>query len=221
MTINKPEVVGVESVRRRRVYGVGVNDADYVTANCEYYERWASMLRRTSKPYIKRHPSYQGVSVCDEWLVFSTFKKWVKSQEALYGKEQIDARHLDKDILVPGNKIYSPENCCFVLQSTNKLFTNRAVARGDLPIGVTRYLRSGKWSGLYRSEINIDGKKRKLGYFRCPQEAHMAWIKAKGEQARVASMREPDPRVKAALLAFFEKSTASSAKMQGSTNDSP
>lgn len=216
MTTNKPEVVGVENMRIRRVHGVGINDADYVTANCEYYERWASMLRRTSKPHIKRHPSYQGVSVCDAWLVFTTFKEWVKRQESLYGKEQIDARHLDKDILKPGNKVYSPENCCFVLQSTNKLFTDRAVARGDLPIGVTRYLRSGKWSGLYRSEINIDGKKRKLGYFRCPQEAHLAWIEAKSEQAIEAATREVDPRVIAALNAFCERSYAINAAMQDS-----
>ena len=32
---------------------------------------------------------------------------------------------LDKDILVKGNKIYSPETCCFVPQDVNILFTKR------------------------------------------------------------------------------------------------
>lgn len=50
---------------------------------------------------------------------------------------------LDKDILVKGNKIYSPETCCFVPQEINNLFTKRKSCRGTLPIGV-KYIKENK-----------------------------------------------------------------------------
>ena len=45
---------------------------------------------------------------------------------------------LDKDILVKGNKIYSPDTCCFVPKEVNTVFTKRQSKRGDYPIGVIK-----------------------------------------------------------------------------------
>ena len=69
------------------VFGVGVNDLgyatrvyEYVTENggkrirkpvfiCKYYEVWKNMLRRCySKKSLESYPSYNGTSVCSEWL---------------------------------------------------------------------------------------------------------------------------------------------------------
>ena len=44
---------------------------------------------------------------------------------------------LDKDILIKGNKIYSPDTCCFVPSEINNLFVGCNKSRGSLPIGVT------------------------------------------------------------------------------------
>lgn len=44
--------------------------------------------------------------------------------------------HLDKDILVAGNKIYSPETCLFVPNRINSLLI-RGVKTGPLPLGVS------------------------------------------------------------------------------------
>ena len=43
---------------------------------------------------------------------------------------------LDKDILIKGNKIYSPQTCIFVPKRINTLFTKRQNDRGELPIGL-------------------------------------------------------------------------------------
>ena len=101
---------------RRLVYGVGTNDAWYMiettaggeTYCCGYYQRWVAMLRRCySKQMHRKFPTYKDCTVCDEWITFSNFRKWMETQD-WQGKE------LDKDILFPGNKHYSPDNCVFV-----------------------------------------------------------------------------------------------------------
>lgn len=96
---------------RELVYGVGVDDLDYPKKKllpngkysfCPYYQRWRGMIRRCySKAQLGKNPNYEGCTVCDEWLTFSNFKSWMEKQD-WEGKE------LDKDLLVRGNKVYSP-----------------------------------------------------------------------------------------------------------------
>jgi len=93
------------------VFGVATSDSSYVTQKtidgvmvvCPFYRKWISMLTRCySKNYQLRHPTYKGCSVSDEWLLFSAFKSWMKKQDW-------DGKQLDKDLLISGNKIYSPD----------------------------------------------------------------------------------------------------------------
>ena len=58
--------------------------------------------------------------------------------------------HLDKDIIVKGNKIYGSEFCSFVPASVNTLFTKGEKQRGILPIGV-----STTKQGKYRSRCSM------------------------------------------------------------------
>ena len=130
------------------VFGVGINDLDYRTQvyeyvtkdggkriqkpvfRCKYYAAWTSMLQRCySKKYLESRPSYIGTSVCREWLSATVFKKWMEEQDW-------QGKCLDKDIVVPGSKLYSPETCAFVLEATNLFVIARDVCRGDYPIGV-------------------------------------------------------------------------------------
>ena len=67
---------------------------------------------------------------------------------------------LDKDVIIKGNKIYSPETCCLVSPQINSLFTKRQNYRGNLPIGVILY------NGKYCAQCNDgNGKSIHLGYF--------------------------------------------------------
>jgi len=69
---------------------------------------WENMKQRCySEIYQKQYPTYKGCYVCDEWLNdYETFKKW-------FYEHYKESFVLDKDILFEGNKIYSPETCCF------------------------------------------------------------------------------------------------------------
>lgn len=60
----------------------------------------------------KNKPTYEGCTVCDEWLYFSNFKKW-------FDENYIEGFQLDKDIIIRGNKVYSPQTCCFVPKEIN------------------------------------------------------------------------------------------------------
>ena len=68
---------------------------------------------------------------------------------------------LDKDILFKGNKVYSPETCCFVPHAINTLFLNGKKNRGGLPLGV----HFDKNKGKYRAEMSFMGEQIKLGTF--------------------------------------------------------
>lgn len=60
--------------------------------------------------YLEKNPQYKGCSICDEWLNDrEAFYNWVAENYYIIDGEQID---LDKDILVKGNKVYSPDTCC-------------------------------------------------------------------------------------------------------------
>ena len=72
---------------RRPVYGVGINNAWYMTqvtiegkkCRCTYYKTWHSMLTRCyNDKHHKKQPRYKDCSVCTDWLLFSNFSAWMK-----------------------------------------------------------------------------------------------------------------------------------------------
>ena len=191
------------------VYGVGVNDLGYrvhvrecVTENggkkiwktvfkCRYYTTWRDMLQRCySEKFLESRPSYIGTSVCSEWLSATAFKKWMEQQDW-------DGKSLDKDIIVRGNKLYSPDTCAFVLPATNNFVTASDASRGDYPIGVSLYKHTGKYRASCKNPFSEEGEY--LGCFLTPEEAHEAWRKRKHELAQLVAARESDMRVVEAL----------------------
>lgn len=141
------------------VCGVGINDADFPVkinhTHIRSYTTWVHMLRRCySEKSLAKRPTYTNCSVCQEWLLFSNFEKW-------FNTNYREGLHLDKDILVEGNKVYSPDTCCFVPQYLNSLFTDSARVRGNLPLGVTLCMTKGQKTPTFRAFCN-DGYKRKI-----------------------------------------------------------
>ena len=100
------------------------------------YKTWNNMLIRCyDKKEKEKHESYYDIcTVCDEWFNFQNFARWYIDNFYEVGTERM---HLDKDILIPGNKLYSPENCLIVPQRINMLFVNRPNNRG-LPNGIIK-----------------------------------------------------------------------------------
>ena len=194
---------------KKLVHGVGVNDLGYRTQvtewvtkdggkrvqkhvfRCTYYTAWENMLKRCySEKFLESNPSYIGTSVCSEWLYASEFKKWMEQQDW-------QGKSLDKDIIAPKSKLYSPETCSFVLQATNKFVTANDARRGDYPLGVCLVKRTGRYSAQCRNPFTE--KNEHLGYFSTPEEAHEAWRKRKHEIAQRVAETESDPRIVEAL----------------------
>lgn len=158
---------------RRMIFGIGVNDSEKAISkknvrNDKDYYLWHGMIQRCyDEKTHKKHPTYNGCTVCDEWLYFSNFKKW-------FDENYVDGYQLDKDILVKGNKIYSPDTCCFVPHEINTLFTKSNAIRGDLPIGVQHYAKE-----RYKTYIKLKGKVTYLGVYDKVGEAFNAYKIAK------------------------------------------
>lgn len=135
------------------------------------YQTWVNMIQRCYSPiYQDRHPTYKECVVDEKWLDFQDFAEWFSSQDYNYAGYQ-----LDKDILMPNNKIYSPDTCCFVPQEINLLLVDCGASRGKYPQGVHFVTRDRK----FQAKLGINGKSKYIGYFDCPKEAHLAYKEAK------------------------------------------
>lgn len=201
---------------KKLVYGVGNNNANYVVVEyeitviggkrrqklvwlCPYYRTWKSMLARCySTKLQERNPTYVGCVVSDEWLTFSVFRAWMTTQD--WKRMQ-----LDKDLLIEGNKIYSPETCVFVSGAVNKFTTDRGAARGEFLIARGEFLIGVCWDNgrnKFKSQCRnpFTKKQEHLGYFNCELEAHEKWAKRKLELAHDLAAIQPDPRVAKALI---------------------
>lgn len=134
------------------------------------YRVWNDMMNRCNAIKKKRkQETYAGCTVCVEWMNFQNFAEW-------YNKNyyEIDGcmMCLDKDILVKGNKVYSPETCCFVPQHINNLFVKGNAIRGNYPIGVGYHKNSKK----FRAYIKMGtGKAKHIGYFNDVESAFKAY----------------------------------------------
>lgn len=195
----KKKATNLSISQRKKMAGGAVNDAWYVTnpntngvrAMCPAYCRWINMLKRAySKKYQLLHPSYIGVTVCDEWLKFSNFADWFYANYK-HGHD------LDKDLKIKGNKLYSPETCLFVDNSINKLIVSCHSESNLYPEGVGLEVKTGK----YRARISIDGERVHLGTFNSMHLASEAYIVAKNNEIkRKASL---NPSISDYLLAHL------------------
>lgn len=126
--------------------------------------------------YHKTKPDYEECTVCDEWLDNKKlFYEWVDHN--FYEIEGESTVELDKDILVPGNKVYSPDTCIFVPKRINDLFVHiHGKKKNGLPTGVTYSEKTGKYQATVRESCkdDEDGKKKtaRLGFFDTAEEAY-------------------------------------------------
>lgn len=163
------------------ILGVGTNSRGKYKSRgkmAKAHTAWYNMLQRTycSKLHAK-YPTYIGCSVAEEWLEYQNFAEWFENHE--YSNCDY---HFDKDLLVPGNKVYAPDRCAFVPRQLNNLLLDSGAARGQYKQGVIFYKNGNR----FRARIRIDGKLKGLGYFDTEQEAYQAYKTAK--EARVKDM---------------------------------
>lgn len=76
------------------------------------YVAWKNMIHRCYNENNKDYKYYgeKGITICDEWKLFSNFEKW-------YDENYIEGYEMDKDF--GGRKVYSPDSCKFVSKEDN------------------------------------------------------------------------------------------------------
>ena len=95
------------SVFGKGYIGLGVYSA---TKDKKAYRIWVRMLQRCySVEYLSKYPTYKGCSVSKEWLNLQTFTSWFYKDS-----NYEDGLHLDKDLKLRGNKVYSAVSCLFI-----------------------------------------------------------------------------------------------------------
>ena len=175
------------------VYGAGIIGIKYPSAtnnkNTKEYKIWFNMMCRCfNKEYMQKYPTYENVSCCKEWLLYENFYEWLHRQENFDKWGDGEDWGLDKDILIKGNKIYSPDTCCLVPMSVNILFIKRDAKRGNLPIGVSRHK-----SGFQASCKNhITGKTKYLGLRSTPEQSFHLYKKYKENIIQQVAQEEYD-----------------------------
>lgn len=113
---------------QRKSYGVGYNSAvrtGYKTKEngkiTKAYDGWKRMIQRCfDAKYKEDHPTYLEVTCIEDWEDYQNFAKWWYSQP-----NHDKGFELDKDLLVIGNKLYSPETCCLLPAEINKTLNTR------------------------------------------------------------------------------------------------
>ena len=200
------------ALKKKLVYGVGIDDTDYVVEKketievngkrkktlvwfCPFHRTWRDMVKRCySTKFQERNPTYIGCSVSEEWKRFSNFRTWMVDQDW-------EGMQLDKDLLVEGNKVYSEETCVFVTIAANNFTTDRGNDRGEWKIGVSWHKGESKF--ISRCSNPFTKKCEHLGYFDSELEAHEAWLRRKLELAKELAEIQTDPRVAKALINLY------------------
>lgn len=140
------------------------------------YETWRDMIRRChSESFQNKNQCYKDASVCEEWYNFQNFGDWYDEN---YYKIDGQKMNLEKDILVKGNKRYSPETCVFVPSCINSVFTKSDKVRGEYMIGVNFHSRDKVFeAGCNDMFLNSGTKKprKHLGRFTSEVDAFLVY----------------------------------------------
>jgi hypothetical protein len=145
----------------------------FTDIDIKIYNIWKKMIERCyCEKTIKKHPTYRGCLVCDEWHSYKIFREWYIKN---YYEINNEAMEIDKDILHKGNKIYSPENCVLVPSSINCLFTKSNSARGNCVIRVYFKKENNKYVSQCSKTVGNKRKNIFLGYYYSEYEAFLAY----------------------------------------------
>ena len=164
---------------------IGSGRYDYIRDKEAYY-LWTRLLARAYNiNYHDKFPTYKDVEVCKEWYNFQNFAEWCYSQKFFNTKDDKGKSYqLDKDILAKGNRVYSPETCCFVPSEVNNLLLSSRANRGNLPVGVTLFKRDNN----YTARMSVSGRCKQLGYFNKVEDAFNCYKQAK--ECHIKSLAE-------------------------------
>ena len=162
----------IKNPNQKNVHGEGyLGQGKYIPVNYKkIYKTWVSILERCySEKWHIKNPTYKTCTIIEQWKCFQIFAEWMENN---YNPENMQGWHLDKDILVKGNKVYSPETCRFVPLEINSVFVVKPNSKYH---GV--YKRKNK--NRYIANIEINKINKYLGSFLTYEEAFEVYKIAK------------------------------------------
>lgn len=159
------------------------------------YGLWNGVVSRTDNRSCGKNrtrDTYTDATMSEKWYNFQDFCKFV-CENKYY---QIGF-HLDKDLLVKGNKHYSANTCCFLPQIINGGIAINYDTGNGLPVGVNRK------GDYYEAAISYRGKRKRIGAYATIEEASAAYVVAKEAYVKELALEYKDqiePRAFEALL---------------------
>lgn len=169
------EVITIDELGRQQEY------TPYITLKSNVaYSIWNGIYNRC---YKNSDSDYEGSTMCDNWKNDKdSMAEWWNSN---YYECDGESMAVDKDLLFPGNKVYSPETCCILPQTLNTMLSNCKKhrlpkwkkAKMDLPLGV-RYDSALK---MYYAQIKLCNHDEviNLSYHKTAEEAFNEYKKFK------------------------------------------
>ena len=185
------------------VCGVGILGTKYPSrvngVHTKEYKLWTSMLERCYSITLKnKYLTYKDCEVSNNFKSYEYFYEWCQNQIGFDNK----GWHLDKDLLIKGNKVYDENTCVFLPNEINILLTKRTALRGEYLIGV----HWSKTNKAFVAQVNKGkGKQEHLGSFTTEIEAFNAYKQAKESFIKEQANKwkdNIDPRAYEALMNY-------------------
>ena len=193
------------------IYGIGINDLHYNVniggrgqqERCPFYLKWKDLIRRCYHDKFKEsEKSYSEATTCDEWIRASIFKGWMESKNW-------KGNHLDKDLLIPGNKVYGPDTCVFIPSFLNQVIKSPPNPCDEFNIGVRERVSKSGVKTFYTAKVNSGDFIYNSKTFETAQEAHINWQNMKiayfyHNKMKYVNLGSPEVKVLEALDRIVE-----------------
>ena len=159
----RPSVMGIGFI--------GVGDYTSKSHKGKSYKLWLGMFTRCySESYQNKFPTYKDCTVHPDWHNFQNFAEWYEENYPNDGERY----HLDKDIKIKGNKIYSPFACLFATVEDNVRSANAKSYKLVGPDGVVTNVFSMR-DFCIRNDLSQQNMSKVVNGER---KSHKGWVKA-------------------------------------------
>lgn len=178
--------------------GLWVRSWNDKAANLCYRTRsdvlWRAVVARClpGGSFQSNHNTYVGVT--NGFTDFQQFAEWCQDQYGYMFKESSGHYwHLDKDMIIRDNKVYSPETYLFIPSRINNLFIAFSKkSRNNLYPGVSFDKTGSRFMVNIRLLNGKDHRQVYLGTYRTLQEAINVYVKSKVDHIKDLCLNDPE-----------------------------
>ncbi len=138
-------------------FGIGPHRVSFEGKTTREASMWYNMIKRCySDVKTERQVCYIGCTVCDRWLNYQNFCEDIENIPGYQEwKNPENNFALDKDGIVKGNKVYSPETCQFIYEGDNTKLSNisKSVYKGISPENEIFYFKNQR---IFSEKYGLD-----------------------------------------------------------------